>query len=95
MADTTALLNGLQEYRSRLDRHLRELRYEFDTLMRVLHALNTVYEGAAAEEFKAGWAHTASRFEEYINRTTAIAYTLDERITFLREADKPEHLLRG
>jgi len=95
VADTTALLHGLENYRASLDRHLRELRYEYDTLTSVWNSFSSVYNGIAADQLKEGWVRTASRFDEYVNRTTAIAYMLDERIESLRAADKQEQMQLG
>lgn len=93
MADSRVLLYGLVEYRTSLERHLSSLRTEFDALQSRWHAFSAVYEGDAADEFKPGWAQTTARFNEYIARTTAIARMLDNRIEYLREANKREGLV--
>jgi len=95
VADSKVLLNGLIEYRASLERHLNQLRSEYQQVEQRWHIFSAVYEGDAADQFKAGWMRTASRFNEYIERTDAIARILDERIAFLSEANKQEGMSLG
>jgi len=90
--DTRKLLQGLEDYRSTLDRHLQELNTEFNVMQQRWHALNSVYTGDAADEFRRYWSVTTSRFEEYLQRTHRIAAMLDERIESLREFNRREGL---
>lgn len=90
MADTRLLLNGLVEYRASLERHTQQLRDEFAELEIRWGAFSTVYEGDAAQQFKEGWARTTARFDEYLERSAAIARVLDERIEALRAANLEE-----
>ena len=90
MADTRLLLAGLVEYRAALERHLGDLRQEFDGLDLRWRSFAAVYEGDAADQFKYGWDRTTHRFLYYLERTQAIARVLDERIDALREANQQE-----
>ena len=90
MADTRLLLQGLEEYRISMRRHLIEVRTEFSQLQRQWHVFSTVYEGDSADQFRAHWVRTAARFEEYVTRGDAIAAILDERIEFLRATNRTE-----
>jgi len=48
-----------------------------------------VYEGTAADEFRAGWMRTAQRFQEYIDQTQKIKTFLEKGIEDLSEVDRP------
>jgi uncharacterized protein YukE len=90
VVDTRVLLAGLREYHASLTRHVTELRAEFDVLQTRWQAFSAVYEGDAADQFRAGWIRTVSRFQEYITRTQRIAAILEERIERLEEANRTE-----
>ncbi len=90
MADTTALLQGLIDYRDTLMKHLSQLNQGFETLSREWQHFSLVYEGDAAHEFKGLWFRTSSNFQEYLDRTQRIVAVLDERINFLQEANRPD-----
>ena len=90
MADSRILLAGLREYHVSLERHLAQLRTEFDSLQNRWYAFSTVYEGDAADQFRAGWLRTVSRFQEYINQTQQISSILEKRIERLEEANRTE-----
>ena len=94
MADTRVLLTLLEEYSRSLRRHLIETRSEFDHLSGRWHAFAEVYDGEAADQFKAYWNRTSDRFREYVERSEAIAATLDVRIDELREANRTDSSLR-
>ncbi len=87
--DTRILLIGLRAYQKHLERHLQVLRTEFNVLESRWQALNAVYTGEAADEFKAHWAITRARFQEYQDRTARILDMLKERIEALEEFDRP------
>jgi len=91
--DTRILLAGLEEYRTSLQRHLIELRTEFSQLENRWHSFSGVYEGDAADQFRAQWLRTTERFREYVQRTEAIAAILDERIDHLREVNRTDSTL--
>lgn len=94
MADTRILLSLLEEYSRSLRRHLVEVRSEFDQVTGRWHAFAEVYDGDAADQFKFGWSRTSDRFREYVERSEAIAATLDVRIDELREANRTDSSLR-
>lgn len=86
--NTTVLLTGLREYDASLKRHTAQLRTEYESLEGRWRAFSTVYEGAAADQFRAHWERTASAFREYIDRTQKIEKILEERIGFLNQANQ-------
>jgi len=88
MADMRRLLVGLQDYHSSLQRHVMQVRQEFQQLENRWHALGSVYEGTAAEEFRQHWLRTTAGFNEYVNQTQQISGILRERIDALEEADR-------
>ncbi len=90
MADTRLLLQGLEEYRAGLRRLLIETRTDFDQLQERWRLFSAVYEGDSADQFRAHWQRTAASFEEYVERSEAIAAILDERIEHLREVNRVE-----
>lgn len=94
MADTRLLLKRLEEYRHSLRRHVIALRSEYEYLDVQWQRLSVVYQGDAADQFRAYWIRTADRFQEYITNTDRIAEILDERIEALREANREEGMLR-
>jgi uncharacterized protein YukE len=90
VADSRALLSGLEEYRKTLGTHLSNVNTEFQQLTSVWHGFAGVYEGDAAAQFKEGWDRITSRFQTYIDQTQRISRLLDERIDFLRDANQTE-----
>lgn len=90
MADSRILLGGLREYHASLERHITQLQAEFDGLQNRWYAFSGVYEGDAADQFRAGWQRTASRFQEYINQSQRIMALLEERIERLEEVNRTE-----
>jgi uncharacterized protein (DUF885 family) len=90
--DTRLLLRGLEDYRKALDRYLKKMNTEFNVMEQRWRALNAVYTGDAADEFRKHWSVTAARFKEYLTRSQRIASMLDERIESLREYNRREGL---
>lgn len=86
--DTRLLLRGLEDYSKSLKRHINKTNTEFRELEQRWHALNAVYTGDAADEFRRYWLGTTSRFNEYLTRSKKIAAMLDERIESLREYNR-------
>lgn len=86
--NTTRLLEGLDVYQSSLERHLIQLRNEFDHLSNHWHGLSAVYEGMAADDFRAHWLRTCAGFDEYVQATGRINALLQERIDALRDLDR-------
>lgn len=95
MADTRILLAGLEEYHRVLGHHVSQLSSEFQTLAGIWSRFDTVYEGEAANQFKAGWRRTTQMFQEYLEQTHQISAMLDERIDALRETNRTEGGLIG
>lgn len=89
-ANTKVLLAGLEEYYQSLQRHLSQLQQDFQQLDRRWRAFSAVYEGDAADQFRAGWQRSTAMFQDYVNQTQRIAKILEERIASLRETNKPE-----
>jgi hypothetical protein len=90
MADSRVLLAGLEEYHSILIRHLSQLTAEYQQLDNNWRQFNAVSEGDYADQFRAGWARTAQRFQEYIDQTQKISVVLQERIEHLRRVNQSE-----
>jgi uncharacterized protein YukE len=95
VTDARVLLQGLQEYNRALDRHSGMLKLRFHYLDSHWLQFSSVYEGDAADQFRAGWTRTNHSFMEYIEQTDRIQKVLEERIEALREADKTESGLIG
>lgn len=92
MADMRVLLTGLEEYQESLTHHINQVRDDFQMMENRWHALNSVYEGTAADDFRHHWMRTVESFQEYINQTQQISIILQERIEALREADQAGNL---
>lgn len=88
--DTRLLLSALEEYHAALQRHLIQLRTDFEILQNRWYGLASVYHGDGADQFKAHWAITVDRFREYQDRTDAIARVLEDRIDALRRLNQTE-----
>ena len=87
--DSRILLAGLQEYQRVLEKHLSSLINEFQQLDNSWKQFSSVYEGTAADEFRAGWMRTAQCFQEYIEQTQKIKTFLEKGIEDLGEVDRP------
>ncbi|MBA3531142.1 MAG: hypothetical protein H0T73_04385 [Ardenticatenales bacterium] len=83
----------MEEYHRSVRRHLIELRTEFGQVESRWHAFSAVYEGDAADQFRAHWLGTVERFREYIERTESIAAVLEERIEHLRAVNQTDSSL--
>jgi hypothetical protein len=88
--DSRLLLSGLEEYSRVLERHSVMLKIEFNNVDSHWAQFSSVYEGEAADQFRAGWLRTTLNFQDYIRQTTQIHGVLEERIAALREANKTE-----
>jgi uncharacterized protein YukE len=93
--DSRILLRGLEEYNRVLEQHSSMLKMEFDHLDSRWQQFSSVYEGEAADQFRAGWIRTTQNFQEYIEQTERIRGLLRERIDALRDADRAESGLVG
>ncbi len=87
MADSDKLLQGLQAYRTALDKHLSLLQEDLQQLENRWLALDAVYEGEAAEQFRASWLRTVEWFADYIYQMQEITAILNERIDALEQAN--------
>ncbi len=90
VVNTTILLTGLEEYHKRLTLHVQQLEQEYQQLEQRWLAFSAVYEGNAAEQFRAGWRRTVDGFRTYLEQTQHISKVLEERITALREVNRAE-----
>ncbi len=88
--DSRSLLSGLEEYSRVLERHSVMLKIEFRNVDSHWAQFSGVYEGDAADQFRAGWLRTTLNFQEYISQTDRIKALLEERIEALREANRNE-----
>jgi uncharacterized protein YukE len=89
MTDATRLTVLLDEYAAALDGHLRQVREEFDQLNRAWRALSDVYEGAAADQFRAVFEATGSRMTAYEQDATALLGVLRRGVAAVRDFDRP------
>jgi hypothetical protein len=53
-------------------------------------SFSSVYEGDAADQFRAEWLNTTRRFREYVDRGNSILLILDNRIEALEAANAPD-----
>ena len=95
MADTRVLLDRLREYRAGLKAQLGRLSDELQQLEAARAALDSVFEGDGAEEFRQSWQRTADRFRIYIEEGTLLANGLDARIADLETANVAQGDLKG
>lgn len=87
MSDTRVLLQGLVEYSRSLEKLTFGMVHEFSQLEVRWLALNEVYDGDAAEQFRAGWLRTVERFRAYQDGLDALGRALTERIAHLESFD--------
>jgi uncharacterized protein YukE len=90
MANSTILLAGLEEYHRRMEQHMSRLEQEYQELDKRWQAFSGVYEGNAAEQFRAGWRRTGDGFRVYVEQSQRIMRVLEGRIAALREANRAE-----
>jgi hypothetical protein len=84
----TRLQDSLQEYQLGVSRHLSQMQDRFELLERRWYAFSASYEGAAAEEFRAGWLRTCEQFKLHISQTERLASLLGDRIEALRDLNQ-------
>jgi hypothetical protein len=90
VVNTKILLARLEEYQLSLRSHLDQVRYDFKDLERRWHFFSSIYEGDAADQFRAGWNRTTAGFESYVSQSQRISEFLEKRIEALRETNRPE-----
>jgi len=93
MADTKVLLAGLEKYHESLNRHLADLTAEYQQLEGSWRRFSSVYQGTAADQFRANWMRTVTNFQEYITQTGKISKMLEDRIEKLRIVNRTEGVL--
>jgi hypothetical protein len=89
MFDMRALIAGLSDYLTALDRQVEVVRARFAVVERIWVLLSECYHGTAADEFRPVWEATEARFREYLERTAALRRALADRLDDLRTADRP------
>jgi len=87
--DSQRLAEALGEYLQALERKAAVLRGELDPLKRSWTAFSTVYEGSAADHFRAGWLRTEQMLEDYLATSARLQPILRERLDALRDAARP------
>ena len=71
---------NLDAYQRSLEKHIDQLRVDYHELDLTWQSLNRCYGGSSAEEFQQAWSETAEWFQQYIERTKAMAVELRARI---------------
>ena len=92
MADVTQLIRALEGYSRELKRHNAQVSRAYSQLEKSLSKLGGVYEGVAAREFQSHWQKTKSGLAEYNRGAQSISRLLNERLTALKAADRPDGL---
>ncbi len=87
--DSRLLLAALEDYDTALARQMATLRGELDQIQRSWAAFSAVYEGTAAENFRAGWLRTERMIGDYLATGARLQPVLRERLAALRETDRP------
>ena len=87
MADTRALLNGLEEFLQAFSRHATAVQEDFDRLQASWSNLSEVYQGDAAQSLADDWQGTVRVFREHIDSCGDMTALLRERIYALAEAN--------
>jgi len=92
MIDQSRLLLGLEDYERSGQRHVALVNEEFKRLQERWRALDEVYGGRAAEEFRHVWEGVSSAMDAYSEATQSILRMLHDRIEHLRQAELPGEL---
>jgi len=85
MTNVDVLLPKLREYRSVLQNQVRRMREEYNELAKRWSNFSAVYEGAAADQFRAGWIQTVRHFNDYMDVTERILAILESKIAELEK----------
>ncbi len=94
MISQSQLLSGLEDYARCGKRHVALVNEEFVRLQQSWSALDAVYDGRAAEEFRDVWQGVTEAMRDYSESTASILRMLEGRIESLRQADSPDGLGR-
>jgi len=81
--DTRVLLIRLIAYHKSLERHLKQIKFDYDQLANRWQMFNSVAEGNYADQFRSGWLKTDAQFQVYNARSDQVKSLLNERIEFL------------
>jgi uncharacterized protein YukE len=87
MIDQRVLLRCLEQYESSATHHLAHVRDGFDQLSQSWAALDSCYQGDAAESFRAAWTASSAAMAEYAETVPLILVGLRQRIESLRLAN--------
>ena len=87
MADSRFLLDGLRAYHDGLTSHLRLLEDDLQLVVAASAALEGVFEGDSAEEFRQSWLTTNERFRLYLHQGALLARGLEDRLTALESSN--------
>lgn len=87
--DVTELVERLTSYSDSLGRHIALIQQAFDRMQQSFAHLKGVWHGEAAENFYADFAQTVARTERMLETGRRIKMLLDDRLEYLRTADRP------
>lgn len=82
-------MRRLTRYLEVLERHNLAIQRAYENAMESLAHLRQVYSGAAAGDFMSHWERTSEALERYLQGSQGIKVILEERLSALREADRP------
>ena len=88
-ANVTELVRRLTRYLEALERHNLAIQRAYESAMESLAHLRKVYAGAAADDFMSHWERTSEALDRYMQGSRSIKAVLEERLSALREADRP------
>lgn len=87
--DVTLLVTRLTSYLAALDRHTAAIQQAYDHACESLANLQRVWGGEAAQDFYRQFGSSTEAMERYLTGARQIREVLEERLTTLREADRP------
>ncbi len=90
MTDATALLRGLEEHISALDRHLAQMREQRALLDSAWVPLNDLYRGQGAEVFAQAFERARQMMTTYSSNGETILNVMRDRVESLRRFDAPD-----
>ncbi len=88
MADVSRLVGLLQDYHTVLTDQRRRVGEAHRALAERYGALDRVYEGEGAAEFKSAWRQADEAFEAYTEGVPAVLSLLSDKIEHLRRLDR-------
>lgn len=87
-ADVTLLVNRLTHHLEVLDQHTLPIQLAYEQACESLAHLRRVWGGDAAQEFLTRFGRGLDRLERYLAGARRMRGILEERLMFLREADR-------